>query len=99
MKDLRAVLNQKQKSLVVINAENREQLTAHFDVSAAYTTSTDGYLSCVKRWDVGYCVSLPQAFGGLVKVEMDPDNGKNLIFSFRHAHQAQKVTYCVVSLP
>ena len=34
MKDLRAVLNQKQKGLLVINAENRDQLTAHFDVSA-----------------------------------------------------------------
>ena len=33
MKDLRAVLNKKQKSLLVINAENRDQLTAHFDVS------------------------------------------------------------------
>ena len=33
MKDLRAVLNKKQKSLLVINAESREQLTAHFDVS------------------------------------------------------------------
>ena len=33
MKDLRAVLNQKQKGLLVINAENRDQLTAHFDVS------------------------------------------------------------------
>ena len=32
-KDLRAVLNKKQKSLLVINAGNREQLTAHFDVS------------------------------------------------------------------
>ena len=31
--DLRAVLNKKQKRLLVLNAENREQLTAHFDVS------------------------------------------------------------------
>ena len=31
MKDLRSVLNKKR--LVVLNAENREQLTAHFDVS------------------------------------------------------------------
>lgn len=37
MKDLRAVLNQKQKSLLVINAENRDQLTAHFDVSDTCT--------------------------------------------------------------
>ena len=36
VKDLRAVLNQKQKSLLVINAENREQLTAHFDVSHTF---------------------------------------------------------------
>ena len=33
VKDLRAVLDQKPKSLLVINAESREQLTAHFDVS------------------------------------------------------------------
>ena len=33
MKDLRSVLNQKHKSLLVINAINRDQLTAHFDVS------------------------------------------------------------------
>ena len=31
--DLRSVLNKKQKRLLVLNAGNREQLTAHFDVS------------------------------------------------------------------
>lgn len=81
MKDLRAVLNQKQKSLLVINAESRDQLTAHFDVS-----NIQYHLHSVE--DV---FLLPQAFGGLVKVEMDPENSKNLIFSFRHAHLAQKV--------
>lgn len=32
-KDLRSVLNKKQKRLLVLNAENRDQLMAHFDVS------------------------------------------------------------------
>ena len=42
VKDLRAMLNKKQKSLLVLNAENREQLTAHFDVSMYACTHTHG---------------------------------------------------------
>lgn len=42
--------------------------------------------------DLLFVLCLAQAFGGLVKVEMDPENSKNLIFSFRHAHLAQKVS-------
>ena len=34
-----------------------------------------------------------QTFGGLVSVEVDPENNKNLIFSFRNPHLAQKVSF------
>ena len=33
-----------------------------------------------------------------MKVEVDPDNNKNLIFSFRHAHLAQKVSFNIYHL-
>ena len=87
MKDLRTVLDHKPKRLLVMNVEDKEQLTAYFEVS----------LLNIFEY-VGKFLLLPaQSFGGLLQVEVDPENDKNLIFTFRHAHIAQKVcspAYC-----
>lgn len=88
MKDLRAVLDHKPKSLLVMNVEDKEQLTAYFEVSLQKSYVCE----CLEP----FLLLLTQSFGGLLQVEVDPENDKNFIFTFRHAHIAQKVQYMYI---
>lgn len=80
--DLRSKLS-KHRQLLVINVTNRDQLTSYFDVHCiAYLALT------VLKFIVFFSL---QSFGGLERVEVDPSNSDNLIFTFRNKTIANQV--------